>query len=437
MKQAFKNFIVSIMTALARQALKRYQAKIVAITGTVGKTSTKDAVAAALMSTGARVRKNQKSYNSEIGLPLAILDVPNGWSNPVRWLFIILRGAYKAWLDPWRPEWLVLEVGADTPGDITRAVSWLPIDVALFTQFGELPVHAANFPDRETHLKEKLELLKGLKPEGFILVNSDDAEFTDRIVAASVGQRVVRYGFLDPTDIKGSPLEFISESGEVVGQTFTVFANGVRLEIAQRGVIGEQHVYPSLAAVACVYMSDLPLTALEAALSERTFEPGRMRLLSGLKNTLIIDDSYNSSPIAVERAFSVLRRLTEREADRRLFLILGDMNELGDYTERAHKRLGELVAELGAPLYYVGQQFDVVAEGARERGAGELSLQSFAKALDAANALEPHLKASDIIFIKGSQGGIRLERAVKELMAEPEQASELLVRQGAEWDKRN
>ena len=140
MKTFFKKAVVFIITLEARAVLRKYKPKIVAVTGSVGKTSAKDAIYEVL-SEGARVRKSEKSFNSEIGLPLTILGIPNAWSNPFRWLQNIIDGLFVLLFTVQYPQWLVLEVGADRPGDIRSLAKWLRVDIAVITRLPEVPVH--------------------------------------------------------------------------------------------------------------------------------------------------------------------------------------------------------------------------------------------------------------------------------------------------------
>src|SRR3989338_1816365 len=163
MKNLFKKLIVFIITLQARAVLRKYKPMIVAVTGSVGKTSTKDAIYAVL-SKSARVRKSEKSFNSEIGLPLTILGAPNAWSNPFRWLANIVDGLFLIWFDAPYPEWLVLEVGADRPGDIRSLAGWLPVDIAVITRLPEVPVHVEFFDSPEAVVEEKASLIDAIKP---------------------------------------------------------------------------------------------------------------------------------------------------------------------------------------------------------------------------------------------------------------------------------
>ncbi len=167
----------------------------------MGKTSTKDAVYS-VFSKIAYVRKSEKSYNSEIGLPLTILGIPNGWNNPLIWLQNILKGA---WLFIWPhkyPEWLVLEVGVGKPGDMKQTASWLKTDAVIITAIGDTPVHIEFFNSRDHLIEEKSGLIKTLKKDGLLVLNADDeAVFNMKTKSKN---RIATYGFSDGVDVQGS-----------------------------------------------------------------------------------------------------------------------------------------------------------------------------------------------------------------------------------------
>src|SRR3989344_1903834 len=144
MKSFFKKIITAILQAEARLILRKYKPKIAAITGTVGKTSAKDAIYTVL-SGSHYVRKSQKSFNSELGVPLTIIGAASGWNNPLLWLYNIIAGLGVILLKNHYPKWLVLEVGVDQPGDMQKITSWLKPDIAVITRFSKVPVHVEFF----------------------------------------------------------------------------------------------------------------------------------------------------------------------------------------------------------------------------------------------------------------------------------------------------
>src|SRR3990167_7763068 len=130
MRKLFKFFVVTVLVWEARMTLRRHKPFIIAVTGSVGKTTTKDAIFHVLKDTTS-IRKSEKSFNSELGVPLTILGLPNAWHDPLRWAENILRGLWLAARKTGYPAWLVLEVGADRPGDIRKIARWLRPDIAV------------------------------------------------------------------------------------------------------------------------------------------------------------------------------------------------------------------------------------------------------------------------------------------------------------------
>ena len=155
MKNIFKKIIVAILQFEARLILRKYKPKIIGITGSVGKTSAKEAIAA-VFSRSYRTRKSIKSYNSELGVPLAILGKETAWSSVLGWLFIILHGLWQIiFNDKTYPEILILEMGADRPGDLSCLTDWARPDLAVVTAIGEVPVHIEFFSGPEALASEK------------------------------------------------------------------------------------------------------------------------------------------------------------------------------------------------------------------------------------------------------------------------------------------
>ena len=144
MRSFFKKLVATLLRAEARLVLRKYNPKVIAVTGSVGKTSAKDAIYA-VIADQFHARKSEKSFNSEIGLPLTILGIPNAWNNPFKWLQNLLDGLALYLFRTSYPEWLVLEVGADRPGDIKKVASWLKVDIAVITRLPEMPVHVELF----------------------------------------------------------------------------------------------------------------------------------------------------------------------------------------------------------------------------------------------------------------------------------------------------
>lgn len=430
MKSTLRNIIVYILKLESRLILWKYKPKIVAITGSVGKTSTKDAVYSVLSGI-TYVRKSEKSFNSEIGLPLTILGCPNGWNIPHIWLLNMLEGL---WLFVWPhkyPKWLILEVGIGKPGDMKKTASWLKTDVVIMTAIGETPVHIEFFNSRKHLVEEKSSLIKTLKKDGLLILNADDETVLGMKTKAK--SRVITYGFNKDADLVGSTDSiFYDEKEEPAGIIFRVDENGTSLPVIIEGVFGRNHLYASLATLAL--SSGLKLNMLNAVNMLKNYEipPGRMRLLDGINNSKIIDDTYNSSPFACEAG---LKTLKEVKVKGRKIAVLGDMLELGKHTKEAHEKIGKIVQENADILVVVGPRSEAIKEGAVEALMDFNNIFSYSNSKEAGDFLKTFVKENDLIFVKGSQG-MRMERTVEMILKDQKNKSKLLVRQDDEWKKR-
>lgn len=431
MKNILKKIVVYILTLESKLILKKYRPKIVAITGSVGKTGTKDVVHA-LFSKLYFAEKSPKSFNSEFGAPLAIIGCEqSGWNNPLSWLKIILGGLTLIILPNHYPKWLILEIGADRPGDIESIARWIPVDVAIFTRMGEVPVHVEFFDSPAAILKEKLFLLDALKPEGVVVFNYDD-QIIKKEFENKRGFNKISYGFEKGADISASNYKIVyKKTTEKIpsGVNFKINFKGTSVPATIYGTIGKQQIYSTLAGVAAVLsQGGNPVVAL-GVLKDYNSQPGRMKILKGLKDTVIIDDSYNSSPIALLEALQTIESVT---ISGRKFVVLGDMMEIGKYSIEEHRKIGIRSAEVADFIFVVGVRAKYIAEGALEAGFSEEKIFNFDDARLAGKGLELKLAKGDLVLVKGSQS-MRMERVVEEVVAEPLRKNELLVRQEEEW----
>lgn len=426
MKNFFKAGVVAILTYQAKLVLRKHKPFIIAVTGSVGKTSTKDAIFAVIKNHRS-TRKSEKSFNSEIGVPLSILGLPNGWDNPLLWIKNFIEGALVLLLHRTYPEVLVLECGVDRPGDMAALAGWLKPDIVVMTRLPDVPVHVEFFGTPEAVIAEKLELLKALKPDGVFIYNHDDSRLQE--VVTEVRQSSVGFSRYVPAHFTASHDEVIYHNDQPVGSSFTITHLHESVVIKIMGTVGLQNAYIATATAAVADQLNIPLGAVAEAFLEYNGPPGRMRMLPGIKGSLIIDDSYNSSPIAAEAA---LQSLGELRGAKRKIAVLGDMLELGQYSSRAHERIGEIAASSVDVLFTVGVRSRKTAEAALEHGLHEKNIFQHDDAAKAGRELQAYLKPGDIVLIKGSQG-VRAERIVEEVMAEPQLAPTLLVRQDTAW----
>ncbi|MFA6006851.1 MAG: UDP-N-acetylmuramoyl-tripeptide--D-alanyl-D-alanine ligase [Candidatus Paceibacterota bacterium] len=433
-KSIIKKIILSILRKEAELVLVKYKPRIVGVTGNVGKTSTKDAIHAVL-ATAYRVRKSKKSLNSEFGVPLTILGLDSGWGNLFSWLYNLAYGLVIIIFPHEYPEWLILELGADRPGDIKSLASWLPLDIAVVTSVGEVPVHIEFFKTKEALAKEKSQIKNGLIATGTLVLNTDDPlVFAMGVTAEGThSHKTVTYGFEEEADIRASNDRILYETNNgkefPEGISFKLDMDGKSVPVRIKGIFGKHHIYAALAAVAVGHTLKINLVTMLEALQDYEKAPGRLRLIEGEKDTIILDDTYNASPLATEKA---LDSLNELKVAGKKIAVIGDMLELGEHTVQAHEKIGRKVAKICDLLVTAGQRAKFIADGAREAGLDPDKIQSFDTAEEAGKYIEPIIKSGDLILVKGSQG-VRMERVVKEIMAFPEEAEKLLVRQEKEW----
>ncbi len=430
MKEIFKKIIVKILTFEAKILLKRTKPQIIAITGSVGKTSIKDAIYEVLKN-HSHVRKSEKSFNSEIGVPLSVLGLPNAWNNPFKWIKNILDGAITMIHPGKYPKVLVLEMGVDRPGDMERLTAWIKPDVVVLSRLPDVPVHVEYFSSPEAVAKEKEKLVRALKPDGVLVFNQDDEKVVK--IAQSIFQQSIGYSRYASSPFMASKDKIVYEHGKAVGYEFTLTHLDSAVHTRILGSLGVQHAYNYAAAGAVASAYGISLEEVVNALLTHVPPPGRMRLIPGIKETLLIDDTYNSSPIASEQS---LKTLGELRGVKRRIAVLGDMMELGQFSIREHERIGRLVTASADILVTIGVRARGFSKGAIEQGMSAENIFEFDDALKAGKELQTFIKPGDVILVKGSQS-IRAERFVEELMAEPAHAEDLLVRQDTMWKQKS
>lgn len=425
-KTWFKKAILYVITFEAKVTLARHKPYIIGVTGNLGKTSTKDSIYEVLKD-HVHVRRSEKSMNSEFGVPLTILGERSGWNNPLKWLFVILRGAFVPFTKGY-PTHLVLEIGADRPDDIKAIGAWVKPDITVVTQFGQVPVHIEFFPNREAVIEEKGRLVEALKSNGLFIYNKDchdSAKLLSKTNAKTVSFGIHEHADMQAVNVRlyGTPLE--GTEADIISAT-----NKEHLILPE--VIGKSSVYCALPALLIAEHLDIPLTGACKALREGVKPKGRMRLLRGMNDSVIIDDSYNASPKATEHG---LKTLAEVDTTGRKIAVLGDMLELGDHTRDEHYKIGKLAAKCCHKLFTVGIRSRVTAEGALDEKMLDDNIMECDTSIDVGKELVKCIEPGDVIYVKGSQS-MRMERAIAMILAKNHQSQDVLVRQEGEWLKR-
>jgi UDP-N-acetylmuramoyl-tripeptide--D-alanyl-D-alanine ligase len=295
-----------------------------------------------------------------------------------------------------------------------------------------IPVHIEYFKDASEVLREKMFLAKALKSDGILIVNADDELFMKASQDLSV--KKITFGSAKNADIK------IVESGALYDEpplllprgqyaVFDIHGRTERINIER--VVGNHLIYPIAAAIALALVLNIKPN-LGGIFKSSGMPRGRMRILAGKSKSIIIDDTYNSSPIA---CFEALKTLASLSVKGKKIAALADMKELGDLSENAHREIGKLAGETLHTLITVGEEAQNIALGARESGMSPDRILSFNTSTEAVTKLADILRAGDVMLIKGSQS-MRMEKLTEALLEDPSKASELLVRQEEEWKNR-
>jgi len=422
----FKKIIQYHLRFLARRILKKYQPLVIGVTGNVGKTSTKEAIYT-VMRNHFNVRRNQKNYNNEMGAPLAILNQESAGRSLMGWLKVFVNGWNQILFRREFPEVLILEMGVDRPGDMRYLVNFIHCFVGVVNPIGEIPAHVEFFDAAEDLAKEKSELIKSLPAGGWAILNYDDPLV--RNMRQLTRAKTVLYGFDERADLFVSDISLSRDNHNAPqGLSFKVNYQGKSVPVRLPHILSQEQIINVLAAIACGLALELNL--LEIVESLRSLSPlvGRMRLISGIKNSLILDDSYNAAPKAMLAALGVLALFDAR----RRVAILGDMLELGGQSEKAHRQVGLRVAEVTDILITVGLRAKFIAQTAQKQGLAPARIYQYDDIGSAMAQIEEIIKPNDAILVKASQG-MRFEKIVKDIMADPLRAKELLVRQDDNW----
>lgn len=428
MKSLLKSVVASLLALLARAVVRKYRPKVIMITGSVGKTSTKDAVAAAL-SEKYFVRASEKSYNSEFGVPLTILGAKNPWMDAHKWIRVIEEGVALLLLPSHYPKVLVLEVGADRPGDLARILKIVTPDAVVVTSLPEVPVHVEAYASPQAVREEEFAPAYALLADAPLIICADDTHA--KAMASRLPARVSSFGFGQDAQVRIQSPQITERDGFPSGMSATVVIAEREHELMVAGALGRPQLLAPSAALALALA--LGLTEEEALAGLRSYipPPGRCRILRGIQNSLILDDSYNASPAAVEQALAILSEIPctgERIA------VIGDMLELGRYSVEEHERVGKAAAGKADRVVGVGIRARALTDAARVAGMDDEHARGYESSSLAAQDLKTMIKKGDVVLVKGSQG-VRMERVVEALLENPEDVK-LLVRQEKEWKKR-
>lgn len=369
---------VQALGDFARHYRRQAGYKVVAITGSVGKTTTRQIVYHVL-SRHFRVSQAQKNFNNQIGLPLTLLNADE------------------------KTQIVVAELGTNSPGEIAYLTRIALPDIAVITSV--YPVHLEGLGDLQTIINEKLSIAEGLSPEGAFIINGDFDQLVRAFKAA--GGRPGKLFTFGKSQGCNFQARNIKNTGD--GSSFTIDDTQVYLPLPGPGNIDN-----ALAAWAVCSRFGLTVEDFARAVRTQPAVPMRAELLQ-IGTMTVLNDCYNANPASMRNALDILTGL-DTTGNRRLVFICGDMAELGTQTERLHAELGDSIAKTGVQLLIaVGKFAKITAETAKKKSADALKIKCFDDTLSACNNLKDYIKDYDIILVKGSRTA-GLETAVEKLI---------------------
>lgn len=352
---------------IARYYRAKFNIPFVGITGSVGKTSTKEMVASVL-DQKYNVLKTSGNLNNEIGLPLTIFSLDS------------------------QHEVGVVEMGMSGFGEISRLTSVAKPDIAIITNIGLS--HIEKLGSRQNILKAKMEILEGLHKDGLVVLNGDDNLLHG--MKGLLKFRTVFYGMEEGLDYQAYNVKTLGENG--TDFEITLGSHDYKVHVPVPGI---HNVYNALAAIAAGLELGVPMNRIVDGIAE--FSPGKMRLNILQQNGIkIINDAYNASPQSMEAAIDVLKDIS---GNGRTIAVLGDMLELGDWAEKAHKDVGEYAVSKAIDyIVTVGKMGGIIAESAVKAGADPAKVVSFNTNNDVIDFLKSFVCRGDVVLIKGSRG---------------------------------
>lgn len=433
-----KSLIYKILKYSSKKLLERYKPTIIGVVGNVGKTSMR-ANMVLFLEQFSPVGTNIDNYNTPIGITLSFMDEKYPGKNIFTWIRIIFKALSKSWFgdSEFAPIW-VLEIGVDSPGDMDEFIKdFLEFDVVVFGFIGEHPVHLSQFKDKKELIKEDAKILRALKPDGSIIIDGDD------LVLKSIYRKrdnVLTFGFGD-VNIKASDFKVSIEvinteeqwknyySSIVPKGKFKVEYKGSSIPFQVDYVLGKHQVNSILPSIALGLIDGMNLVDISQQIKTTVPVKGRLRCLEGIKDTLLIDDTYNAAPSAMAMALDAISRLKAKGV--RKVAILGEMKELGVESQTIHQDIGALAAEVVDVCFGVGEDAKDILLGFHKHNPKGL-YHWFKNSDEAAAKIVDFITSDDIIIVKGSQSS-RMEKVSVELLANKRYRKNLLVRQSKEW----
>lgn len=379
---------LTALGAMAREHRQTFSGPVIAITGSNGKTTTKELCADILEAAGVPLRRTPGNLNNHIGLPLSILG---------------LASEHRA---------LVVELGMNHPGEIDRLAAIARPSIGAITQVAR--AHLGPMGGLDAIARAKGELLDHIGPDACAVLNADDERVMQQ--AARCRGRVIPFGFAEQSEYRALPIADGADGTAEAGRRFRLECPLGRAEIKMR-LPGRHLISDALCAAACAASTGLlgaePLRPIAGALQAYRGSAGRLMLRESQSGLVIVDDSYNANPRSMRAALETLEALRGK---RRSVAVLGDMLELGPEAPELHAEVGTLAGQRGVDIVIgVGEHAGDLCDAARAAGCPEVICAEDALAANA--ALDKRVRAGDVVLVKGSRG-MRMERTVEALLGD-------------------
>ncbi|MFC2754680.1 MAG: Mur ligase family protein [Candidatus Nanogingivalis sp.] len=394
--------------------------KLITVAGSVGKTSTKLAIAT-ILSQKYRVRLHEGNHNTHLSAPLAILGInfPGNPRNFLEWhrVFRAARRRIKSPSDQ-EPQIIIQELGTDRPGDIERFSKYLAPNIAVITSV--TPEHMEFFGSIDAVAQEELEAASFAR---MAILNQDD-------ISPDFFKYVRNSNIATYSSVGGADYNFIANNFSLLDGFSGKIQTPEYGEINVRAkVFGEHSLRPITGAVAVSIKLGLSPQEIVGGLASLKPVPGRMNFMRGVKDSVLIDDTYNSSPAALEAAIQTLYSLSAPSK----IAVIGSMNELGEASAFEHQKIGKMLDGISLSwVVTVGEHANkFLAPAARLRGCQVYEAKN---AIDAGTFVHKIMERGTLVLLKGSQGKIYLEEATKILLLNKDD-EKWLVRQDEKWKK--
>jgi UDP-N-acetylmuramyl pentapeptide synthase len=417
MKQAAKKIITKRLTRKLRTLLEKHKLTVIAVTGTVGKTSTKVAIAQVLEAGGYKVGYSEDSYNTEIGLPLSVfgLKAPDRLGDVRSWRIIFRK--IDALIRDFPYDTLVLEVAEDDLALMKPFVELIQPSMGVITSLSL--THTDRMGDIEKITHDIKELIRSIPK---LICNTDFKELESgfKSVATYATGKSADVAIVSTTRAK---------SGKLTAQ-LTVF--GVKTEVKTH-LVGRHSLSALLAAATVAHELGMDTAVIAKTLATISAVNGRMNLLPGVHESILIDDSYNAaSPVGV---FAALDTLAEMKGNK--IAVLGNMNELGAKSEAAHREVGAGAAKVVDLLVVIGPDAEkYLAPAAIEAGMDRSRVKVFHTPYEAGHYLKKKVGKGDVVLVKGSQNKVFAEEVSRILLDPRLKPADVLVRQSDFWKRK-